>query len=218
MFGTGRRTSLLVKDYSDGGVRLQLNRFEIPDDFALLLAPNEPARSGRYRWFGAWEGTWALNLLALRPSPADTMPRRDSAESSGAFWPFCAIATQPARARTNPRASLSQWMWSWIMIVTAPTVTATAAIPIRMVLPCQSGQDHAWESSFSMASSLPTVCSARCAASSLDAANGTGQSNFLQLSNREKFKKKPNLIFGVVVEDGCVKCWQVNGHQTLDKP
>jgi len=69
-----------------------------------------------------------------------------------------------------------------------------------------------------MASSLPTVCSARCAASSLDAANGTGQSNFLQLSNREKFKKKPNLIFGVVVEDGCVKCWQVNGHQTLDKP
>jgi hypothetical protein len=85
-----------------------------------------------------------------------------------------------------------QWMWSWIMIVTAPTVTATAAIPIRMVS-CQSGQDHAWESSFSMASSLPTVCSARCAASSLDAANGTGQSNalrnFLQLSNREKFKK-----------------------------
>ena len=44
-----RRTSLLVKDYSDGGVRLQLNRFEIPDDFALLLAPNEPAQSGRYR-------------------------------------------------------------------------------------------------------------------------------------------------------------------------
>ena len=84
-------------------------------------------------WFGAWEGTWALNLLALRPSPADTMPGRDSAESSGAFWLFCAICTQPARARTNPRASLSQWMWSWIMIVTAPTVTATAAIPIRMV-------------------------------------------------------------------------------------
>ena len=47
-----------------------------------------------------------------------------------AFLRYC---TQPARARTNPRASLSQWMWSWIMIVTAPTVTATAAIPIRMV-------------------------------------------------------------------------------------
>ena len=28
-------------------------------------------------WFGAWEGTWALNLLALRPSPADTMRRRE---------------------------------------------------------------------------------------------------------------------------------------------
>jgi hypothetical protein len=30
-------------------MRLQLSGFEIPDDFALLLAPNEPARSGRYR-------------------------------------------------------------------------------------------------------------------------------------------------------------------------
>jgi hypothetical protein len=39
----------LVKDYSDGGVRLQLNGFEIPDDFALLFAPNEHARSGRYK-------------------------------------------------------------------------------------------------------------------------------------------------------------------------
>jgi hypothetical protein len=56
---------------------------------------------------------------------------------------------------------------------------------------------------------------------SFDAANSTAQSNALrnslQLSNREKFKKKPNLIFGDVVEDGCVKCWQVNKHQTLDK-
>jgi hypothetical protein len=48
---------------------------------------------------------------------------------------------------------------------------------------------------------------------SFDAANSTAQSNalrnFLQLSNREKFKKKPNLIFGDVVEDVYVKCWQV---------
>ena len=56
---------------------------------------------------------------------------------------------------------------------------------------------------------------------SFDAANSTAQSNALrnslQLSNREKFKKKPNLIFGDVVEDVYVKCWQVNKHQTLDK-
>ena len=44
-----------------------------------------------------------------------------------------ALLHPAGKARTNPRASLSQWMWSWIMIVTAPTVTATAAIPIRMV-------------------------------------------------------------------------------------
>jgi hypothetical protein len=30
-------------------VRLQLNGFEIPDDFTLLFAPNEPARSGNYK-------------------------------------------------------------------------------------------------------------------------------------------------------------------------
>jgi hypothetical protein len=41
--------------------------------------------------------------------------------------------------------------------------------------------------------------------------------NSLQLSNREKFKKKLTSFFGDVVEDRCVKCWQVNKHQTLDK-
>lgn len=35
--------------FSDGGVRLQLNGFEIPDDFALVFAPNELAQSGRYK-------------------------------------------------------------------------------------------------------------------------------------------------------------------------
>jgi hypothetical protein len=49
MFGQGEEHPCLVKDYSDGGVRLQPNGFEIPDDFALLFAPNEPARSGRYK-------------------------------------------------------------------------------------------------------------------------------------------------------------------------
>ena len=32
-----------------GRVRLQLNGFEIPDDFTLLFAPNELARSGNYK-------------------------------------------------------------------------------------------------------------------------------------------------------------------------
>ena len=45
----GQEHPCLVKDYSDGGVRLQPHGFEIPDDFALLFAPNEPARSGRYK-------------------------------------------------------------------------------------------------------------------------------------------------------------------------
>jgi hypothetical protein len=41
MFGQGEEHSCLVKDFSDGGVRLQVNGFEIPDDFALLFAPGE---------------------------------------------------------------------------------------------------------------------------------------------------------------------------------
>ena len=49
MFGQGEEHPCLVKDYSDGGVRLQLNGFEVPDDFALLFAPHEPAQSGRYK-------------------------------------------------------------------------------------------------------------------------------------------------------------------------
>jgi hypothetical protein len=33
--------------------------------------------------FGAWEGTWVLNLLVLRPSPTDATPRPDSAAAAG---------------------------------------------------------------------------------------------------------------------------------------
>jgi hypothetical protein len=47
--GRAEERSCLVKDFSDGGVRLQLNGFEIPDDFALVFAPNELAQSGRYK-------------------------------------------------------------------------------------------------------------------------------------------------------------------------
>jgi hypothetical protein len=38
-----------VKDFSDGGVRLQSNGFEVPDEFVLLFSPNEPTQSGRYK-------------------------------------------------------------------------------------------------------------------------------------------------------------------------
>ena len=47
--GPGEERSCLVKDFSDGGVPLQLNGYEIPDDFALVFAPNELAQSGRYK-------------------------------------------------------------------------------------------------------------------------------------------------------------------------
>jgi len=40
MFGQGQEHPCLVKDYSDGGVRLQPNGFEVPDDFSLLFSPN----------------------------------------------------------------------------------------------------------------------------------------------------------------------------------
>jgi hypothetical protein len=36
--GPGEERSCLVKDFSDGGVRLQLNGFEIPNDFTLPAA------------------------------------------------------------------------------------------------------------------------------------------------------------------------------------
>ena len=49
MFGRGQEQPCLVKDYSDGGVRLQPNGFQVPDQFELIFSPNGPARSGRYK-------------------------------------------------------------------------------------------------------------------------------------------------------------------------
>jgi hypothetical protein len=49
MCGSGAERSCLVKDFSDGGVRLQTNGLEIPNEFVLLFAPNELAQSGRYK-------------------------------------------------------------------------------------------------------------------------------------------------------------------------
>jgi hypothetical protein len=42
-------------------------------------------------WFGDWEGTWVLNLLAPSPSPTDTMPRHDSTKLAAAFWHCAAV-------------------------------------------------------------------------------------------------------------------------------
>jgi hypothetical protein len=41
----------LVTDTSEGGVRINfdVNGFEIPDEFMLLLAGDGPARAGKYR-------------------------------------------------------------------------------------------------------------------------------------------------------------------------
>jgi PilZ domain len=49
ILGQDQEHPCLVKDYSDGGVRLQPNGFDVPDDFELLFSPTEPARSGRYK-------------------------------------------------------------------------------------------------------------------------------------------------------------------------
>jgi hypothetical protein len=39
----------LVVDISDGGVRLNLNGREVPDEFVLLISGDGPARDGTYR-------------------------------------------------------------------------------------------------------------------------------------------------------------------------
>ena len=78
MFGQGQEHPCLVKDYSDGGVRLQPNGFEVPDDFALLFAPNEPARSGRYKV------VWRLDVGAKFIGPPSSDDGH-SAESASAF-------------------------------------------------------------------------------------------------------------------------------------
>ena len=74
VFGQGQEHPCLVKDFSDGGVRLQPNGFEIPMTSRCCLHPTSQPEAVVTRWFGAWEGTWALNSLAPRPSPMDTMP------------------------------------------------------------------------------------------------------------------------------------------------
>jgi hypothetical protein len=79
MFGQGQEHPCLVKDYSDGGVRLQPNGFEIPLTLRCCSRPTNQLEVAATKWFGALERTWVLNLLVPHPSLADTMPRRDSA-------------------------------------------------------------------------------------------------------------------------------------------
>jgi hypothetical protein len=40
----------LITDISDGGVRIYLNGLDVPDEFALLLSGDGPAKDGRYRY------------------------------------------------------------------------------------------------------------------------------------------------------------------------
>jgi hypothetical protein len=67
--GPGEERSCLVKDFSDGGMRLQLNGYEIPDDFALVFAPNELAQSGRYKVVWRLGNDVGAKFLALRLNP-----------------------------------------------------------------------------------------------------------------------------------------------------
>jgi len=46
------RHHCLVTDISDGGVRIQINNFDVPDVFALLFRPDGPTQSGNYK--GVW--------------------------------------------------------------------------------------------------------------------------------------------------------------------
>jgi hypothetical protein len=91
MFGQGEEHSCLVKDFSDGGVRLQLNGFEIPDDFALLFAPNELARSGRYKVVWRLGKDVGAKFIGTAPLPA-ALDRRRSGDR------FCHWLTTASRA------------------------------------------------------------------------------------------------------------------------
>ena len=48
-FGQDEQHYCLVRDFSDGGVRLHVKGFDAPDDFSLRFAPGAPARSGDYK-------------------------------------------------------------------------------------------------------------------------------------------------------------------------
>jgi hypothetical protein len=75
-FGQGEEHACLVKDYSDGGVRLQRNDFEIPDDFVLLFAPSELAQSGRYKV--VWRLGRDVGAKFIGPAPPPTALSRRS--------------------------------------------------------------------------------------------------------------------------------------------
>ena len=69
MVGNDEEHSCWVKDYSDGGVRIQANGFEVPDSFALIFAADEPAQSGRYRV--VWRLGKDIGAKFIETSPSD---------------------------------------------------------------------------------------------------------------------------------------------------
>jgi hypothetical protein len=71
-FGQGEEHTCLVKDFSDEGVRFQVNNFEIPDDFALRFAPDAPAQSGHYKL--VWRIGNDVGAKFIGPEPADRNP------------------------------------------------------------------------------------------------------------------------------------------------
>jgi hypothetical protein len=79
MVGRGEEHPCLVKDYSDGGVRLQPNGFQVPDDFTLLFSPNEKAQSGRYKVVWRLGGDVVPNSLVRCLLPISTMAREGPA-------------------------------------------------------------------------------------------------------------------------------------------
>jgi hypothetical protein len=68
VIGQDEEHSCLVKDYSDGGVRLQPKGFQVPDDFALLFGPNEKAQSGRYKVVWRLGGDVGAKFLGSLPN------------------------------------------------------------------------------------------------------------------------------------------------------
>jgi len=58
----------LVDDYSEGGVRISLHGFTIPDEFVLRFSGKERVTSGVYRVIWRQGHTAGAELIAQRPS------------------------------------------------------------------------------------------------------------------------------------------------------
>jgi PilZ domain len=54
----------LVIDVSEGGVRLDVHGFELPDEFVLLFSGDSPARDGTYRVVWRFEQKVGAKLIS----------------------------------------------------------------------------------------------------------------------------------------------------------